>query len=161
ASPDPLGALTATDVSERVVHTVSRVADLEMLAGSNARPRVVVELLTSMKRHGIAVAGLPRVAPLLAKVRFEGWSLHLPLGRGLLDEALSLSRAALSVPSGEDRPRIWVSHLGTHQAASLATATGAEVRLRTGTDLWLGDRPALRPRASVLDVHRVERGERV
>ncbi|HLR96265.1 MAG TPA: alanine racemase [Jiangellaceae bacterium] len=161
ASPDPLGALTATEIPEQVVHTVSRVADLEMLADSPARPRVVVELLTSMKRHGIALAELPRVAPLLGKVRFEGWSLHLPLGRGLLDEALTLSRAALSVPSGQARPQIWVSHLGTDQAASLAAATGADVQLRTGTELWLGDRTALRPRASVLDVHRVERGERI
>ncbi|HEY0238650.1 MAG TPA: alanine racemase, partial [Friedmanniella sp.] len=37
----------------RVITTVSRPADLRGLAASDARPRVLVELLTSMRRHGL------------------------------------------------------------------------------------------------------------
>jgi hypothetical protein len=35
------------------------------------------------------------------------------------------------------------------------------LRPRVGTGLWLGDRGALAPRATVLDVHSVRRGDRV
>jgi hypothetical protein len=56
---------------------------------------------------------------------------------------------------------IWVSHLGTSDLASLAAQyPDFDFRPRIGTDLWLGDRSALRVTARVLDVHPVERGER-
>src|SRR5262249_2259082 len=44
--------------------------------------------------------------------------------------------------------------------ASLRTSyADFELRPRIGTDLWLGDRGALRVTATVLDVHEVERGD--
>ena len=148
---------------DRVVATVSRLADLEAVVAAGTRPRVLVEVRTSMLRHGIAVADLPRVAPLLDRVRFEGWTIHLPLrAEGRYAEAERLSRAALAVAPGP----LWLSHLPAEEADALSRQLGgagsdpAPVRLRVGTRLWLGDEGCRETVATVLDVHRVRRGER-
>jgi alanine racemase len=39
---------------ERVIHTISRVVDLHSLIERGGQPRVAIEVLTSMRRHGIA-----------------------------------------------------------------------------------------------------------
>jgi hypothetical protein len=53
-----------------------------------------------------------------------------------------------------------VSHLTSRELASLRTSyADFEVRPRIGTDLWLGDREALKVTATVLDVHEVQRGD--
>ncbi|HSK25625.1 MAG TPA: alanine racemase [Jiangellales bacterium] len=143
---------------DRVVHTVSRLADLRTLAASRDRPRVVVEVLTSMRRHGIEVAEIDAAVDLLESVRFAGWALHLPLAGDHEPEARSfLPRLVRTAGSPGDR--LWVSHLPPPAAARLAADSGTEVRLRVGTALWLGDRAALAPRATVLDVHRLSRGD--
>ncbi|MGH3461668.1 MAG: alanine racemase [Kribbellaceae bacterium] len=139
--------------SDRVIHTVSRAEDLRAIpAGS----RVVVELQTSMLRHGILADRMPEIASrgTLDRVRFEGWSIHLPMDTGdNVREATELGQAARAVRPGT----LWVSHVRTGDLASI----GEDVRLRLGTALWLGDRLALDVRATVLDVHPVRRGERV
>lgn len=159
----------------RVITTVSRLEDLQAigalsgesaLAGESAgehRPRVIVEILTSMQRHGIRPEQLPAVADQLNRISFEGWMVHLPLlHEGRFEEAETLARAALAVSPGA----IWVSHLPAVEATTLgrqlAGADGepASVRLRVGTWLWLGDPGAYSPVAAVLDVHRVRRGDR-
>jgi alanine racemase len=147
----------------RVITTVSHVDDVGAVAAVAAQPRVQVEVLTSMRRHGIAAAELPRVAALLDGVRFEGWTIHLPLlAEGRYAEAERLSRAALAV---REAP-LWLSHLPADEAQALAAQLGGagappvEMRLRVGTWLWLGDPSTRRATATVLDVHRVGRGER-
>jgi alanine racemase len=139
-----------------VIHTVSRLADLVSIpAGS----RVLVEVQTSMRRHGIGARELRHAMLLnaLDRVRFEGWSLHFPMGAGgtsaNIREAQELGRAAHAVRPGP----LWVSHV----PAQKLTDIGENVRLRMGTALWLGDRGAFSVRATVLDVHSVRRGERV
>ncbi|MGH8775596.1 MAG: alanine racemase [Jiangellaceae bacterium] len=144
----------------RVIHTVSRLTDLRDLAESNRRPRVVVEVVTSMRRHGIAATEIGRAVSLLDQVRFEGWALHLPLDGDRMAQARDLSRLFVAT-SGSDGDRLWLSHLTGGEADQLAAETSTEVRLRVGTALWLGDdRVALKARASVLDVHAVRRGQR-
>ena len=55
---------------------------------------------------------------------------------------------------------VWVSHLTDAELAALRAAyPDFTFRPRIGTDLWLGDRGALTVRATVLDVHPVERGD--
>jgi alanine racemase len=142
----------------RVVHTVSRLTDLRDLAESDRRPRVVVEVLTSMCRHGIATTEIGQAVSLLDQVRFEGWALHLPLAGDRLAQARDLARLFVAT-SGSEGHRLWLSHLDRSDAATLAAETSADVRLRVGTALWLGDRSAYRARASVLDVHAVRRGQ--
>src|SRR4051794_12852792 len=101
----------------RVLTTVSRLADLAALAQGSGRPRVLVEVLTSMRRHGIAAEDLARVAELLPGVTFEGWTIHLPLLEdGRSAEAERLARAALAVAPGP----LWLSHLPVPEATTLA-----------------------------------------
>ncbi|MFT4165648.1 MAG: alanine racemase [Microlunatus sp.] len=148
----------------RVITTVSRVEDLAAItaltsgAGSDYRPKVIIEILTSMQRHGIRPEQLSGVADQLDRVEFQGWMIHLPLlQEGRDAEAERLSRAALAVAPGT----LWISHLPATQAATLALDLGGvPMRLRVGTQLWLGDPGAYSPVATVLDVHRVRRGDR-
>jgi alanine racemase len=142
----------------RVVHTVSRLTDLRDLAESSSRPRVVVEVVTSLRRHGLAATEIGQAVSMLDGVRFEGWALHLPLAGDLMAQARDLSRLFIAT-AGAAGDRLWLSHLTADEADQLATEISREVRLRVGTALWLGDRAALRARASVLDVHAIRRGQ--
>ncbi|MGI9155628.1 MAG: hypothetical protein ACR2FG_03190 [Marmoricola sp.] len=64
------------------------------------------------------------------------------------------------VAAGLATRAVWVSHLGAAKLATLrAQWPDHTFRPRVGTDLWLGDRGALRVRATVLDTHRVCRGD--
>lgn len=151
---------------DRVIHTVGRLADLAQLAAAPGRPRVVLERLTSMKRHGFTARGLrDAVAAAGSGVLLEGASIHLPLGAPgeNLAEARELMTDLVAAGFGtlDDRAAtVWVSHLDATEVATLAAAyPDFEFRPRVGTDLWLGDRSALRVTARVLDAHPVERGE--
>jgi hypothetical protein len=161
---DDDGAAATSD--ERVIHTVGRLPDLSALLAAPGRPRVVLERLTSMKRHGLTARGLREaVTSAGAGVRVEGVSLHLPLDTGSnLAEAEELMVDVVAAGIGEldDRAAtVWVSHLGVEDLAALsAQYPDFTFRPRVGTDLWLGDRGALHVRARVLDCHPVERGER-
>jgi hypothetical protein len=157
---------------DRVVHTLGRREDLDQVLASapGSRPRVVLELLTSMRRHGFTAAGLRRLAedPVLGRVTVEGFALHLPLpGGGRSTEETGGHLAEVErlltdlVASGVESRRVYVSHLSDPELAALARSWGdLEVRPRTGTRLWLGNRGALRARATVLEVHELARGER-
>lgn len=146
---------TPAMTGSRVVHTVSRLSDLRTLAEQGDRPDVVIEVLTSMRRHGLDPSEIGEATGLLADVRFRGWALHLPLAGDRLTEARRLADATLAAATGP----LWVSHLDPGDTAALARRTGADVRLRVGTDLWLGARDAIRASATVLDVHRLQRGD--
>jgi alanine racemase len=152
----------SNDVSDRVIHTVSRLDDLRALGSSGARPRVVVELLTSMRRHGVARQDFEAVAALLDDVQWEGFALHLPLTGDHRDEARTLAGNALAAatPAGKTPTPIWLSHISAASAAPIAAELGTEARLRVGTSLWLGDRSQLTARSTVLDAHQVHRGDR-
>jgi alanine racemase len=145
----------------RVIHTVSRLADLLALLEQDPDARVVLERLTSMRRHGMTADELRSAAHFLERqpARVEGVALHLPLAAGShLSEVVGHIN---DVVAAELRTRrLWVSHLTPPELASLRSSyADFEVRPRVGTDLWLGDRGALRVTATVLDVHEVERGD--
>jgi alanine racemase len=147
--------------TRRVVHTVSRLADLLAILEVDPEARVVLERMTSMRRHGMGADELRSAAGLLDRrpARVEGVALHLPLAAGAhLREVLGLVNDV--VASGLATRRLWVSHLTSGELTSLRTSyADFEVRPRVGTELWLGDRGALRVTATVLDVHEVERGD--
>lgn len=158
--PDAV-ALLEDEVSDRVIHTVGRLEDLAALIASATRPRVVLEQCTSMLRHGLSPSALREAVDLVrgGGVRLEGVALHLPLPQGShLGEVERLLTDV--VAAGLDGATVWVSHLRDHELDQLATRwPEMRFRPRTGTDLWLGDRGALRVTATVLDVHPVERGD--
>ncbi|OYN89371.1 alanine racemase [Parenemella sanctibonifatiensis] len=141
----------------RIILTVSRLADLDVLTnlGDDLRPRMLIEVQTSMLRHGIKADNLPGLAEWFDLVTFEGWTIHLPMG-DTLAEAKELTAQAIGVR----RAPVWYSHLDWAQAVDLSHEHGFEPLLRVGTALWLGQREALRTTATVLDVHPVRRGSR-
>lgn len=149
------GDETATALlgDEKVISTVSRLTDLQEVSNWQPRARVVVEIETSMRRHGIPVEDLPRVE--LRELRPEGWTIHLP-ATGSLTEANRLAAAGLAVSQAP----LWVSHLSVADYQAFSAAQPVEARMRIGTRLWLGDPQAFQVRANVLDVHRVSKGDR-
>jgi alanine racemase len=148
---------------DQVVHTVGRLEDLEALAARDDRPRVVLERLTSMRRHGFSARDLREAAALVGGpddgVRVEGVAMHLPISKGShLTEVTRLMTDV--VAAGLPTTRVYLSHLTDSEMGTLrASYPDFELRPRIGTQLWLGDRDALAVRATVLDVHPVERGD--
>ncbi len=146
--------------SGRVVQTVGHVEDLAGLAGQP----VVVELMTSMRRHGIGPAEISRLAAALAGGTgpdVRGFGLHLPLpgfggGPTEVDTALDALGAA-----GIEVGTLFGSHLSPAALTDLAGRhPGVTLRPRIGTSLWLGDRSVRRATATVLDVRAIGRGDR-
>jgi alanine racemase len=151
-APDPA-------LNTRVIHTVSRPDDLTGLLDAQPGARFVLELETSMRRHGMTAQQLWAVAKQLRGGHLEGVALHLPLasGRHLPEvERLLTDLVAAELPTGT----VWVSHLTADELTTLRSSyADLTVRPRIGTDLWLGDRKALRVTATVLDVHQLKRGD--
>ena len=150
--------------TRRLVHTVSRLSDLADLLTATPDARFVLERLTSMQRHGMSARDLRAAGELLAGhpgARLEGVALHLPLASGShLSEVRRLLNDVVAADLGRRGRTLWVSHLTPHELAELRSSyADFTVRPRIGTQLWLGDRAALRVTATVLDSHPVERGE--
>ncbi len=154
----------------RVVHTVGRLEDLAALAAhgraTGHQPRIVVERLTSMLRHGFTGRGLREAATLVADeggVGVEGVALHLPLAR---KQAADTERGEVErlmidvVGSALETRTVFVSHISEEELTALGSRYPEfTFRPRVGTSLWLGDRGALQVKATVLDSHAVERGD--
>ncbi len=163
----PFGAALRLDprTASRVVHTVSRPADLAALREQHPEARFVLEQLTSMRRHGMSRRDLSTAAEALHAASgdhrsgLRGVAMHLPLNTtSHLGEVSRLINDV--VASGLPTRTVYVSHLTHAELARLASSyPDFTVRPRIGTALWLGDRGALTARATVLDVHDVERGE--
>ncbi|MGZ4483224.1 MAG: alanine racemase [Nocardioidaceae bacterium] len=146
----------------RIIHTVGRLEDLRQLVDREDRPRVVLERMTSMRRHGFSARELREAGELVASrggVTVEGAAMHLPISTGShLGEVDRLMTDV--VAAGLSSNTVYVSHLTDTELGRLRTSYPDFVfRPRIGTSLWLGDREALRVRASVLDAHPVERGD--
>ncbi len=160
----PFGAALEVDpaLTRRVIHTVSRTEDLAGLLDRQPDARFLLERATSMLRHGMTARGLWAAAREVASrpgARVEGVALHLPLAHGAhLTEVRRLVNDVIAAELVLDT--IWVSHLSAAELGELLAAyPDLTFRPRVGTDLWLGDRGALRATATVLDVHEVERGD--
>ena len=163
----PFGAALdlPADLAPRVIHTVSRREDLEALLALDPHARYVLEEVTSMLRHGMTPRELRGAAAWLAGLQgrgaghLEGVAVHLPLARGVHESEMHRLLNDV-VAAGLDSTVIWVSHLTQPELRRLRAAyRDFTFRPRVGTDLWLGDRGALRVTATVLDVHEVERGD--
>lgn len=155
--------------TKRLVHTVSDLSALRALAASGQQHRVVLEPLTSMRRHGLSETDVVSCRQLLGGagpdgVRLEGIALHLPLRRPG-DSASAVGEVthwlARFYALGLRCDQAWVSHLAAGELAELHRRhPRITLRPRVGTALWLGDRAALQARGSVLDVHPLRAGDR-
>ena len=132
------------------------------------RPRVVLERMTTMLRHGFTARELREASRIAAKqggVVVEGVAMHLPLAKlshlsqveRLMNDVVAAGVGELGGPGSRT---VWVSHLTRAELDALsARYADFTFRPRIGTGLWLGDRGALSVRATVLDAHPVERGD--
>jgi hypothetical protein len=136
------------------VHTITHGPDLDDLASRVGRPRVVVEGLSSMNRHGIPADWMQQTLDALAPCELLALSLHLPLGSGHVPEVRRwVDRFAV--------PEWQLSHLTPAEQGELRAAYPDHAfRVRVGTQLWLGDPKACVVRGHVLDVRHVSTGDR-
>lgn len=149
----------------RVVSTISSLDTIEVLAnlGAETRPRVVLEVLTSMRRHGLPSEDLAVAEAAANMLDVEGWTIHLPLHSEATEvEARELSQRAVDAFFAP----VLLSHVPPSTVREIGQTLGhqgeqVDARLRVGTRLWLGARDAYETTATVLDVHQVSRGERV
>lgn len=146
----------------RLIHTVSRVEDVDGLARSIPGARVVVEALSSMARHGLDRHSLAEAARRIESsgLVLEGLALHLPMTGGNLDQARRW--CAVLEASALRTTTLFCSHLTVDELTTLrAERPQLTIRPRVGTALWLGRLDLFAVRSTVLDVHTVQRGERV
>jgi hypothetical protein len=142
---------------------IRTVAHVEALRALQPGSRVVVECMTSMRRHGIGRADLGRLRVAAGGAAIEGFALHLPLDRP--DQSDPVAEVAGWVDAigsaGLPTDTVFLSHLGSADLARLAGRFPVtDFRSRIGTRLWLGDVGALEARATVLDVTPVAKGDR-
>ena len=84
----PFGSALEIDpaLSDRVIHTLSRLEDVADLLGRQPDARFVLERATSMLRHGMTArelwAAAPPWSPSHRAPAPEGVALHLPLAHG-------------------------------------------------------------------------------
>ncbi|MBB1483189.1 alanine racemase [Tessaracoccus sp. MC1865] len=145
-------AATALLNDPKVITTVSRAEDLRALTQSHPKARVIVEIETAMHRHGLDPRQL--TADAFGDLWFEGWAVHLPAD-GSLAEANRLAQTGLATRTGP----VWLSHLSVDDYRTFAASVSVPTYLRVGTRLWLGDKQAYRTTATVLDVHRIKKGQ--
>lgn len=147
-----LGAVAAL-TDETVITTVSRIDDIHHLAEVAPGTAVLIEIETSMHRHGIpkeAIDGLD-----LSGLDVRGWTVHLPAA-GSIEEARELATAIAKHPEGGKG--VWFSHLGFVDYRRLSDQLDIPTRLRVGTRLWLGAKDAYKATGTVLDVHQLPKG---
>ncbi|GGU81140.1 alanine racemase [Streptomyces albospinus] len=144
---------------DRAIRSVSSVEGVGGLVGA----RVVIEVMSSMKRHGVLPEDLPKLAAAIEDVRLEGFAIHLPLdrtdGSDSVEEVIGwmdrLRAARLPLHT------MFVSHLKADELTRLQQQfPQTRFRARIGTRLWLGDHEATEYRGSVLDVTAVKKGDR-
>ncbi len=146
----------------RLVHTVSRVEDIAELARSLPSARIIVEAETSMARHGLDRHQLADAARAIAdsNLSVDGFAIHLPMSGGNLTEAQTW--CAVLEASALTATTVFCSHLTVPELEQLRAARpNLAIRPRVGTSLWLGRLEALSVQSTVLDVHTIQRGERV
>ncbi|GFE15465.1 alanine racemase [Streptomyces glebosus] len=144
---------------DRAIRSVSSVEGVGGLVGA----RVVIEVMSSMKRHGVKPEDLPKLAAAIEDVRLEGFAIHLPLDRADGSDAVEEVIGWMDQLRSARLPlhTMFVSHLKADELARLQQQfPQTRFRARIGTRLWLGDHDATEYRGSVLDVTRVAKGER-
>jgi hypothetical protein len=156
-------AVTQSQDAVRVIRTISSHEAAAAVAGSGAR--VVVEMLSSVRRFGVQPDELPGILQILGSgAVIEGMALHLPLtepdGGTAVSEVVSTTALWLTAledagfPPTHPAHRLMVSHLDVEQLRQLRLALpSVPIYPRVGTALWLGDPSTLRVTGTVLAVH--------
>ena len=147
------------------MHTVGRLEDLRaLLAAPARRPRVVLERLTSMRRHGFSARDLREPRPVADRRRGRGSRASRCTCRSAQGSHLAEVHRLMNdvVAAGLPDPhRVCVSHLTDAELAALRAALPRLRRSARGSAPTCGSATAARCGcgATVLDVHPVERGD--
>ena len=146
-------------LDDRLILTLGTVEAVHAMAGSPTR--VVVELLTSMRRFGLDHDSLLAALPTMDQLRLAGFALHLPIDEGETARVDEVSRWVEHLRRLDvDVPTLWVSHLGDAELDTLRRRhPGVLLRPRIGTRLWLGPPRTFQARGTVLAVHPMRRGD--
>lgn len=172
----------------RLVRTVSSADALQALVTGPGSVRVLLEVATSMHRFGMDEHTLVsllhdhdiRAALSSGHVQVLGLSLHLPIeqpavatptgvtaGTARVREVVrwaGLWQDETAVWPGTHAPasNVWVSHLQDDEIADVTRSLdSADLKVRIGTRLWLGQRSALTAAGTVLGVTPLAEGTRV
>ena len=150
--------------SERVIHTISPHSSV---FSAKMPKKFVLELLSPIHRHGFSVSDLGNALDKYSKSgKCEGIAIHLPIDQKSsasewIDKNLQ-SITERGIDPTEFNNSVWISHISGKDLNKL-TKNWPQIiwKVRIGTDLWLGDRAALKVKAQVLDLHAIQRPTRV
>jgi len=151
---EALGTPNAPTMRPDAVFVVASQRDLQVLAQIGGQNPVVIKVESSMHRYGISPS---QAAALRASAEAAGhpvvaWSVHLPLtGDANNDEAVAIA-AHLTT----DLP-LHVSHL-QGDVGAVRRLLKHRLVVRTGTQLWLGDKSTMSLHADVVHSRPVSRG---
>ena len=151
---DAHGAPITRSIRPDAVLAVASRHDLDVLKQIDAKNAVVIKVESSMHRYGVAPAD---AASLRAQAQAAGhevvaWSLHLPLSGDAHEQEVIRIAAQLS----PELP-LHVSHL-IGDARRVRASVKQRLVVRTGTQLWLGDKSMLSLHADVIAVRSVSAG---
>jgi len=156
-------AVAASPDAGRVIRTIASLDGASAVAHTDGR--IVVEMLTSVRRFGLTVSEFPSLLRTLeGGPQIEGLAVHLPMTTPSDGDAVSevVQAAALwhtaLVDAGRDLDdsalRILVSHVEIPELRALRAALpDISIHPRVGTALWLGAPESLRVTGTVLAVH--------
>ncbi len=145
---------------DRVIRSVSSVDGVQGLVGA----RVVIEVMSTMRRHGVGEEDLVEAAHAPSTTYASRASRSTC--RWTAPTARTPSRRSSAGWSGCARARLplhtmFVSHVRPQELAQLQQQfPQTRFRARIGTRLWLGDHEATEYRGAVLDVTRIAKGDR-
>ncbi|MFM7820359.1 MAG: alanine racemase, partial [Actinomycetota bacterium] len=132
--------------SKQIVLTVGSMHDVKNLADANWTGDVVLKLRSSMNRYGADIEDLPELLDRLKKSHLTqfGWSIHPPLEGSAQENADEITEIITSTDSAistaTDLPWL-VSHVDAPQLIALRKKFAKHtIRVRSGTNLWLGDK---------------------
>ena len=156
----PVGKALPSDknLAKNIVLTVGSVVHVQNLRDANWHGEVVIKLRSSMNRYG---ADLSELKTLVTAVQASGliqigWSVHPPLDGTPKSHATEIG----NIIAGIDSDLPWfVSHVDAESLVDLRKKfANKTIRVRSGTQLWLGDKSMFELNADVLDARPVKSG---
>ncbi|MFM8687381.1 MAG: hypothetical protein ACKODR_01245, partial [Acidimicrobiaceae bacterium] len=142
-----------------MVLTVGSVSHVQNLRDAGWHGDVVIKLRSSMNRYGSDSSELSALVTAVqaAGLKQIGWSVHPPLDGTPKSHATEIGNIISRVDS--DLP--WfVSHIDAENLVDLRKKfANKPIRVRSGTQLWLGDKSMFELNADVLDARSVKSGD--
>ena len=152
------------DASKTAIRTLAHPEAVIALAADEPGAPVVVEVLSSLRRHGVQPTDLESLIRPLDGLDVRGFALHLPFDEQAKGTKVNevITWASRLTDAGLSPHTLWVSHLSAAELAQVrSTLSNTTIKPRVGTQLWHGNREHFAVNATVLDVHAVAKGDRV